>query len=474
MGSSEVPSDLLRAIAERRGLVAFVVGAGCSLESPTDLLLSAAYSQNAFDLLKRNGVLEDGDCDPADLSEVASAVFAKEHSQRSLVQALPRESYQHARPNVGHLLAVALMAEGAISCVATVNFDMALSNAITQLQVTSIATVSGPEDLGRFADRTIVYLHRNAYERDEENWILRKEAIEEHWRDGWEAVVAERISSSPQLVFAGLGSKAAALSESLRRVRERVPDRTRTFLADPAETSVFAEDIALADESDHVQLRWGEFMTKLAERVTAELAADLASGCDEFSRLHALDGELSSAVPVQEALAQLGLCELGLTRGQWLGTGRGGYAPDDPAIRSYVPDDASGREHMADLVLGLGALVRSDGCTVEVTSSGTVAIDPPATAGGRPLRVHPASGRGVTPWGAIDKIEQQCRTPGPQSADLVLVAAFRGKRPENPVPPDDILGPVPADDITYAATSVRVVDVDEIRLDPGLREELAR
>ena len=71
MGFSDVPSDLLRAIAERRGLVAFVVGAGCSLESPTDLLLSAAYSLSAFELLKRNGVLEDGDCDPADLSEVA-------------------------------------------------------------------------------------------------------------------------------------------------------------------------------------------------------------------------------------------------------------------------------------------------------------------------------------------------------------------------------------------------------------------
>jgi len=226
MGSSEVPSDLLRGIAERRGLVAFVVGAGCSLESPTDLLLSAAYSRSAFELLKRNGVLEDGDCDPADLSEVASAVFAKERSQGSLVQALPRESYQHARPNAGHLLAVAMMAEGAISCIATVNFDMALSNAITQLRVLGIATVGGPEDLGRFADKTIVYLHRNAYELDVDAWILRKEAIEEHWKDGWEAVVAERISGSPQLVFAGLGSRAAALTESLRRVRERVPDRS--------------------------------------------------------------------------------------------------------------------------------------------------------------------------------------------------------------------------------------------------------
>lgn len=474
MGSSEVPSDLLRGVAERRGLVSLVVGAGCSLESPTDLQLSAAYSQSAFDLLKRNGVLEDGDCDPADLSEVASAVFAKEHSQGSLVQALPRESYQHARPNAGHLLAVAMMAEGAISCIATVNFDMALSNAITELRVIGIATVGGPEDLSRFSDKTIVYLHRNAYELDVDKWILRKEAIEEHWKDGWEAVVAERISGSPQLVFAGLGSKAAALTESLRRVRDRVPDRTRTFLADPAETSAFADEVALKDTSDHVQLPWGEFMAKLAERVAAELAAELSVACDDLANLHDLDDELSSAQPVQEALARLDLCQLGLIRGQWLGTGKGGYAPEDVSTRSYVPDDSSGREHVADLVLGLGALARSADCTVEVTSAGKVAISPSAASGSRPLRVHPASGRGVVPWGAIDKIEKQCSTPGPQSADIVLVAAFRGKRPEQPVLPDDILGPIPADDITYAATSVRVVDVDEIRSDPGLREELAR
>lgn len=474
MGSIQVPSDLLRAVAERRGLVSFVVGAGCSLESPTDLLLSAAYSRSAFELLKRNGVLEDGDCDPADLSEVASAVFARENSQASLVLALPRESYQHARPNSGHLLAVAMMAEGAISCIATVNFDMALSNAITQLQVTGIATVSGPEDFGRFADKTIVYLHRNAYERDLENWILRTDVIAEHWKDGWEAVVAEKISCSPQLVFVGLGSKAAALTESLRRVRERVPDQTRTFLADPADASVFADEIALADESDHVQLRWGEFMAKLAERVAAELAAELALTCDEFSRLHHLGAELSSAQPVQAALAQLDLCTLGLTRGQWLGTGKGGYAPDDLSARSYVPDDTSGREHVADLVLGLGALATSDDCVVEVTAAGIVSIGPPSEPGTRPLRVHPASGRGVIPWGEIDTIERQCSRPGPQSADIVLVAAFRGKRPETPAPPDDILGPVPADDITYAMRSVRVVDVDEIRSDPALREELAR
>ncbi len=461
-------------MAARQGQIAFVVGAGCSLESPTDLHLSSVYSERAFESLKRDGVLEDGDCDPTDLSEVASAVFAKEQSQGPLVLTLPREKYQHARPNLGHLLAVALIAEGAISCIATVNFDMALTNAITQLQVTEIATVGGPEDLGRFGGKAIVYLHRNAYELNVENWILRREVIEEFWKEGWESVVAERVSSSPQLVFAGLGSKASALTESLRRVQERVPDQTRTYLVDPAETSVFAGEITLADESDHIQLRWGEFMTKLAARLAAELDAELAEACAEVASIHEWADDVSTIDPVRQALGRLNLCELGVVRGQWLGTGAAGYAPDDSATRSYVTDDATSRQYMADLVLGLGALVGSADCAVEVTSAGTVTFDAPSNPDLGPLTVHPVSGRGIAPWGVIDRVEQRCATVGQHSADVVLVAGLRSSRPDAPSPPYDILGPIPSGDITYAISSPRIVDVDELRQDSNMRMELAR
>lgn len=58
MGTSAMPPDLLRAVVDRQGKVAFVVGAGCSLESPTDLLLSSVYSERAFERLKRDGVLK--------------------------------------------------------------------------------------------------------------------------------------------------------------------------------------------------------------------------------------------------------------------------------------------------------------------------------------------------------------------------------------------------------------------------------
>lgn len=468
-----LPPELLQAVADRRGHIACVVGAGCSLESPTDLSLASVYSERAFNSLKLNGVLADGDCNPSDLSDVASTVFAKQQSQDLLVRALPRADYQHARPNLGHLLAVALMAEGAISCIATLNFDMALSNAITQLHVTEIATVSGPHDLGNFGDKSLVYLHRNAYESDSALWILRKEAIDEQWKQGWEGAVADRISLSPQLVFAGLGSKAAALTESLRRVKRRVSDQTCTYVVDPASKSEFADEVELAAAEHHIQLGWVQFMTALAGRLTAELNSKLSDVCGQFAEAHGwCDGD-TTVRPVLDALEQLNLVELGLTRGQWLGTGTGGYAPEDVAYRSYVPDDDTSRGYIADLILGLGALVASEDCTVEITGAGTVKLEAPSNSDG-PLTIYPVAGRGLEPWGVIDRVAKVCSATGARSADVILYSGLRSKPPSDPVPPSDIVGEVPADDITYAVTSLRIVDVDDLRTDPSLRLGLAQ
>ncbi len=471
--STVLPPDLLQAVAERRGHIALVVGAGCSLEHPTGLRPASVYSEAAFEQLKRSGVLEDGECDPSDLSEVASAVFLKQQSQALLVNALPREAFQHARPNLGHLLLVALIAEGAIACVATLNFDMALSNAITKLHITNIATVSAPADLTRFGDKAIVYLHRSAYEPNAELWVLRKEVIAGYWREGWEGVVAQRICALPQLVFAGLGSKAAALTESLKHVKERVGDNTRTYLVDPAATSEFAGEVALADSGDHIQLGWVAFMTELAGRLTAELNAELSVACARVRTAHEWGDDDTTVGPVLDALRALNLVDLGLTRGQWLGTGAGGYAPDDPGDRSYVPDDLGNRDYIADLVLGLGALVVSEDCTAVVTEAGTVGLESPSNQAG-PLKVQVVTGRGLEPWGVIDRVEKACSGAGPRSADVILYSGLRTKRPDAPAAPSDIVGEVPTDDITYAVTSLKIVDVDELRTDSALRSALAR
>ena len=72
-----LPSELLRAIAKQGGgSVVLVLGAGCSVESPTNLRTARDLAIHCHRQLLLNGVLEDGEVDnPSDLSSVADAVF---------------------------------------------------------------------------------------------------------------------------------------------------------------------------------------------------------------------------------------------------------------------------------------------------------------------------------------------------------------------------------------------------------------
>lgn len=93
-----LPPDLLRAIAERSGRIALVVGAGCSVETPTNLHLSTFYAQQVHHELVLDGLLTVGECtDPSDLSAVASALQTKRASQSDLVKRLVRMVELHGR-----------------------------------------------------------------------------------------------------------------------------------------------------------------------------------------------------------------------------------------------------------------------------------------------------------------------------------------------------------------------------------------
>ncbi len=124
--TAELPADLLHAAAERQGLVVLVVGAGCSLEAPTNLRLASDYAIDVHRRLLLDGVLEENECQqPDDLSLVASAVWERHGSQAAVVERLPRSGFRTARPNEGYLIAAALLREGAVSAVLTLNFDLA-------------------------------------------------------------------------------------------------------------------------------------------------------------------------------------------------------------------------------------------------------------------------------------------------------------------------------------------------------------
>ena len=114
-----------------------------------------------------DGILQEEDCaDPSDLSLLADAVFERQGSQRDVVERL-RDQYgfKLAPANAGYCIAAALLCEGAITSIVTLNFDLALSTALSELGAHKlVGIVERPEDL-RFQKNVNVLLSPSKCER---------------------------------------------------------------------------------------------------------------------------------------------------------------------------------------------------------------------------------------------------------------------------------------------------------------------
>ena len=176
-----LPPELLQAVSSPGGgKIALVLGAGCSVELPTNIPVSRVCSTEIHRRLIADGILQNGDCAaPEDLSAVADAVFSKRNSQRDVVERL-RDQYglKLATPNDGYWIAAALLCEGLISSVVTLNYDLALSTALSALGGDKlVGVVECPEDLAHQRTINLYYLHRNANAADPELWVLRTSAL---------------------------------------------------------------------------------------------------------------------------------------------------------------------------------------------------------------------------------------------------------------------------------------------------------
>ncbi len=164
-----------------------------------------------------------------------------------------------ATPNRGYKIAAALLCEGVISTVVTLNFDLALSTALGELGAGKIvAIVERPEDLPRQRGINVYYLHRNANAADPELWVLRTASLTTEWREGWEAIIATRVLAAPVVVFAGLGTPVSVLVESTKLLRSALPGTTSLYQADPGERedSRFAAELEIGP-ANYIQLGLG-------------------------------------------------------------------------------------------------------------------------------------------------------------------------------------------------------------------------
>jgi hypothetical protein len=460
--SHELPAQLLQAVADRAGRIALVVGAGCSLEQPTSLELSDTYAQRVHGQLVLNGILSNGECTaPNDLSVVASTVWAKVQSQESIVKNLPRGEFRDAQANDGYLIAAALLREGAVSAVLTLNFDLAMSNALGQLSANDeVAVIADPVSLGDLGSRVVIYLHRNVNESDCDNWILRVEALTDAWRGGWEEVISQRVLTSPVIVFAGLGSPAAVLTESIKWIRARIDtDHHHAYVVDPSATTKFKDAVELPTDA-HIKMGWGDFMRRLAERLSAQMRIALEESCNELCTSNSWPEEVEFISDSCGVFFDRGLVASGKQRARWL-LHKSHYVPDGEHVRAFI----------AYLLLGVGLIRRHSDTSLTIRQDGVVELRRDGRVIGSCL---PVSGEGTHHWSAIEPRVNEAlkRMASHELPTAILIAGLQGPSPSHVTPPENVGYEVADGDIASGRSNPVHITVDDVRADPTLAQQM--
>lgn len=460
-----LPPDLLRVVSSPGGgQLALVIGAGCSVEQPTGLPLSRQVSQEIHQSLLNDGVLNPGDCsDPDDLSVVADAVYAKTNSQGDVVERF-RTRYDLRTPsaNEGYKIAAALLREGAISSVVTLNFDLALSNAVAEVGVGSaVGIIDGPEGLGAQKATNIFYLHRNVNALDLEAWVLRTATLATEWQGHWEPIIASRVLTAPVVVFAGLGTPVAVLIESAKLLRNALPG-ARFFQADPGDrvNSRFFAELGLND-ADYIQCGWGDLMNQLAHRVSQEHIDELGRAVTRVVAENGLQAE--DVTSLLARLLDLGLLKIGRVRACWL-----------LHDKSYCPAETAGFPLLADLLLALGLLARVSGASAILAEDGLIEFH----RDDRVVSVFMvASGQGYRNRAALEarmgahRTQHRLRVKAPTGA---LIGGTSDGIGELPTPPANIIdGEGGSDSVVTGSSAFKVFHIAEIRANQALAQQIA-
>jgi hypothetical protein len=451
----KLPAALLEAIsAPGGGKITLVVGAGCSFEPPTSIPVAKTCSQQCHDRLVASGVLADGDClEPSNLSCLADAVFAKTGSQKVLVDQL-RQHYtlKAASPNEGHLIAAALLREGAIASVVTLNFDLALSTAVAQLSVGDrVGIIDGPDELGNLKTFNVFYLHRNANTVDPDAWILRTESLKSGWTGQWEQVVAARVLATPLVLFVGIGNSADVLVQSSKMIQHAIPDGSQAYQINPGDpdTSDFFKALGLHHDF-YLKGKWGEFMNALSRRLVAEHTVRLLEAAEIIVNENQLTPE--NLASLLDGLREIGILGLGALRANWLLIGK-----------RYLAEELLTPELIADLLLTAALVARTTDTVAFLFEDGRVEF----RRKGRTVATHLlVSGRGTRSRNAIEADLSLRRSNSRNSAVSLAGAIVSGTtgNAEMPItpPPDVVLGDT-SESIIHGQSRIPIFHADNLR-----------
>ena len=355
-----------------------------------------------------------------------------------------------ATPNHGYLVAAAMLSERALSSVVTLNFDLALSHALSELGVRDVGVIESPADLPNQKTINIYYLHRNVNEPNPENWVLRTSTLQVEWRSTWQPIVATGVLTAPVVVFVGLGTPVAVLIQSTKLLRDSLPS-TKFYQVNRvvSAASRFFQELAIAS-SDYIQKEWCAFMEELSERLVKEHISRLDKAASHKVSTDRLHPENLNALLAR--IESFGLVKLGKLRSHWLLHDRP-YCPDEPLACSL----------MADLLLGLGMMVRVTGAAAVITEDGLVEFHRNREVVAVYIVV---SGRGSRGRAALEAVldsrrsHYRARAFPPQGA---VVAGTSDAWTLPPTPPKDVVRGESPGDIVAELTEFPLFHVSELR-----------
>lgn len=452
-----LPNDLLLAVsASGGGKVALIVGAGCSVEPPTGIPTARECSTEVYRRLVDDGVLQDGDCpDPGDLSALTDVVVTKTRSQADVVVRLVDQfPLKLPTPNDGHLVAAAMLCEGAISSIVTLNFDLALSAALSVLGVeTRVGVIEGPQDLPQQKVFNLYYIHRNANAADPETWVLRTAALEKEWKDTWQQIITTKVMITPVVVFAGLGTPVEVLVACAKLLRTAVPEAAKLYQVDPVPLAGSPFFAALAiDPGNYIQSGWIRFMEELSQRLVKVHIAQFDQAIK--NKVEEDQVPIEDIAGLMTNLGTLGLVKLGYLRALWL-------LHDKP----YHPGELEAARLVADLLLGLAMVARVSGAHPLIIEDGLVEF----RRGDRLVAaLFVVSGRGHRGKAAVEadverrRKRYRGRWAPPQG---VIVAGTSDGWINMPTPPSDILQGDAPDSIIAEQAPLPLYHVGAMRAD---------
>lgn len=418
----------------------------------TGLPNACQLSQMAHDRLVNSGLLQEGACEhPSDLEALAQAVSHREDLVRCLHDLLA-----DAPPNDGHRILAGLMLEGAVSTVLTINFDLALTSALSVLGgFQKVRQIKGKDEIGQIAGSNLIYLH-GTIDSSPTEWVLTSAEVENDREHHWRGVLTASVLAIPVVVFAGIGAAVGVLLSSLQKIQEQLSEGQVVLLVDPGnvEESEFYHASNL-DADCHVKEGWIDFAESLGKRLQNQIASELVQAAEQLLAENSdwPDLDLQSS---GEAYRTLGFLKAGFSRASWLGSdGR------------YLAWNGSDHRRFAHLLLAVARIADHTGTTPWFTERGVAHFDNHEHSTTRSvLLVH---GGGTLSWTTLLSRRSQMlrRIEGERYRPSVVVGGgMWGKCPAD-IAAHRITGDVDPTSIVEGADSLRYHSVEEIMANPG-------